>query len=89
MNFHDNRFNEGYLLQINLEKILREKEEKDIIEDLIARPELIELKPEKPPEPIADFFESKISHFKDKIDQLNKEISTRFQMKDKFKKEID
>jgi len=89
MNIFEDRYYERYLLQHELDKILSAKKEKDLLEDLIARPELIEIKPEKPAEPISEFFWDKIDGLRKKIDHLNKEISSRFQMKEKFQKEID
>lgn len=89
MDIYNNKFEERYILQLELDKILSEKKEKDIIEDLIARPEIIEIKPEKPPEPVSDFFMDKINSMREKINHLNNEISTRFHMRGKFQKEID
>ncbi|MDD5242460.1 MAG: hypothetical protein PHU49_00440 [Syntrophorhabdaceae bacterium] len=90
MNFYDEDFGEEYLMRLEIEKVLSQKKEKDLLEELLAKPELIiGLEPEKPPEPIAEYFTGKIDSLKERISNLNQEIDARFQFKKKFLQEID
>jgi hypothetical protein len=90
MNFYDEDFGDEYLMRLEIEKVLSKKKEKDLLEDLLAKPELIiGLEPEKPPEPIAEYFTGKIDSLRERIGHLNQEIDARFKFKEKFLKEVD
>jgi hypothetical protein len=85
----NNDFDESYLQQIEIEKFLSRKKEKDLLEELMAKPEIMEIKPERPAEPVSEFFMDKVESLREKISHLNREIDTRFQMREQFKKEIE
>jgi hypothetical protein len=83
----DNHFGDWYLLNLELEKILASKKKEDLIEELF-KTEKVE--PEKmPPLEASDFIENRIKDLKGTMDQINKEIYLRFEMKNKFDTELD
>jgi len=83
----DNHFGDWYLLNLEVEKLLASKKKKDLIEELF-KPEKIE--PEKiPPLEASDFIENRIKDLKGTMDQINKEIHVRFEMRNKFDKEME
>jgi hypothetical protein len=83
----DNHFGDWYLLNLEVEKLLASKKKKDLIEELF-KPEKNE--PEKIPSlEASDFIENRIKDLKGTMDQINKEIYLRFEMKNKFDTELD
>jgi hypothetical protein len=83
----NNHFSDWYLLNLELEKILASKKIKDLIEEL-SKPEKIE--PEKiPPQEAVDFVENRIEDLRRTIEQLNKEIQVRIEIRSKFDKEME
>jgi hypothetical protein len=85
----NNDFEENYLQQIELDKFLSQREEKDLLEELLAKPEVLEIKPEQPAEPVTEFFMDKVESLREKINHLNREIDIRFQLRQKFREQIE
>ena len=83
----DNHFGDWYLQNLEVEKILASKKKKDLIEELF-QPEKIEHE-KIPPLEASDFIENRIKDLKGTMDQINKEIYLRFEMKNKFDTELD
>jgi len=83
----DDNYGDRYLLNLELEELRRKRKEKTLLEKLIEREEVGQ-GAEKPKE-FAEFFTYKIKDLGKTIDQLNKEIRTRLEMKQTFDAELD
>ena len=83
----DNGFADTYLLNQEIEELLKSKKKRDLIEELF-KPEIVE--PDKKPiQEASDFIENRIKDIKGTMDQINKEIYLRFEIKNKFDTELD
>lgn len=83
----DDNYGDRYLLNLELEELRRKRKEKTLLEKLIEREEVGQ-GAEKPKE-FAEFFIYKLKDLGKTIDQLNKEIRTRLEMKQTFDAELD
>jgi len=83
----DDNCGEWYQIDLEYEKLLKSKKERDLIEELF-KPEKIE-HVKMPIHEASDFIENRIKDLKGTIDQLNKEICLRFEMKKKFDLELE
>ena len=90
INGMDNGFGESYLLNLEIEELAKSKNKKDLCEELFL-PEFLResRKEEKGKKGFTDFFTYKIKDLRETIDQIEKEISCRFEMKKAFDKELD
>jgi hypothetical protein len=86
----DNGFGESYLLDLEIDVLMKAKKKKDLCEELFPRKISREpSKEKKEPKEFADFFTYEIKDLRESIDQINKEISIRLDIKDEFDKELD
>jgi hypothetical protein len=83
----DDNYGDRYLLNLELEELRRKRKEKTLLEKLIEKDEERQ-EPGKPKE-VAEFFAYKLKDLGETIDQLNKEIGTRLEMKQTFDAELD
>lgn len=83
----NNKFGDRYLLDLEIEEIKKKKKKRDLLEELFT-PVEPRIKDRKPKE-LPDFFTYKLRDLRESIDQINKEISNRFEMKQQFEKELD
>lgn len=86
-NTNNDKFGDWYLLDLEIEEIAKLKKKKNLLEELSAfvEPGIEERKPKE----LTEFFTYKLKGLRESIDQINKEISTRFEMKQQFDKELD
>lgn len=84
---NNDKFGDWYLLDLEIEEIAKLKKKKNLLEELSApeEPRAEEWKPKE----LEDFFTYKLQDLKGTVGQINKEISTRFEMKQEFEKELD
>jgi len=86
----DNGYAEKYLLDLDIEAIFKSKKKKDLCEELFSSEILKEPgREETSKKEFADFFTYKIKGLRETIEQINKEISSRFEMKQEFDNELD
>ena len=83
----DNGFADTYLLNQEIEELLKSKKKRDLIEELF-KPEKFETE-KIPPLEASGFIENRIKDVRGTIDQINKEIHVRFEMRNKFDKEME
>jgi len=86
-NITNDKFSDWYLLNLEIEEIKKSKKKRNLLEEL-STPEEPCIDERKPKE-LSDFFTYKLQGLGETIDQINNEISTRFEMKKKFEKELD
>ena len=84
---NNDKFGNRYLIDLEIEEIEKKKKKKDLLDELSApvEPGIEERKPKELP----DFFTYNLQDLRETINQINKEISTRFEMKQQFEKELD
>lgn len=86
-NTNNDKFGDRYLLDLEIEEIEKKKKKKNLLEELSVPAEpTIEKKKLKE---LPDFFNYKLRDLRETVDQINKEITTRFEMKQRFEKELD
>jgi len=83
----NDKYSDWYLLNLDYEELRKKKKEKTLLEKLIEKVEEKQ-EPEKPKE-FAEFFAYKLKDLGKTIDQLNKEIRIRLEMKQTFDAELD
>lgn len=83
----NDKYGDWYLLNLEFEELRRKRKEKTTLEKLIEREEVGQ-EAEKPKEFI-EFFAYKLKDLGKTIDQLNKEIRIRLEMKQTFDAELD
>jgi len=83
----EDNYGDEYLLDLELEEIIKSKKTKSLIEELFET-EKVEI--EKPAaEDVANFIDNRLQDLKITINQINKEIYSRFEMKKIFDHEIE
>lgn len=83
----NDRFAEWYLLDLDIEKTVKLKKGKDLLKEL-STPEELKEKKRKPKE-LPDFLTYKLQDLRKTIEQINKEINSRFELKKDFERELD
>jgi len=83
----DSNSREWHQINLDYEELLKSKKGRDLIEELFKTEKVVPDK--KPMQEAADFIENRIKALKGTIDQINKEIYLRFEMKNKFDYELE
>jgi hypothetical protein len=83
----DSNSREWHQINLDYEELLKSKKGRDLIEELFKTEKVVPDK--KPMQEAADFIENRIKDLKGTIDQINKEIYLRFEMKNKFNGELE
>jgi len=83
-------YEEWIRLEREIDEILKAKKEKDLLEQLSVKPEI--LKPgeiRKPTEPVSEYFYEKLRTTTETIEKLAEEIRTRKEFTDRFLYQLD
>lgn len=86
-NTNNDKYADLYLLDLDIEERRKSKKKKDLLEELSTQE--IPIEEGRKPKELQDFFTYRIQDLRGTIDKVNQEISTRFEMKKEFEKEID
>ena len=78
---------EWHQIDLDYEELLKSKKKKDLIKELFETEKVVPGK--KPIQEPTDFIENRIRDLKNTMDQINKEIYLRFEMKNKFDYELE